>query len=265
MKLPFISFILSLLISVSFISIKPRDRLIADDCQTVVDSAKVFLQTSEFAINAKPTIKDHERNLRLDKWFQNLSFETLTCLLKNKSISLEALGFMYAANFHSDSLLKNYSYLLSDTTTVQFFMLDGSTSPKMKLGELLSTMTQKIKEDKDNFDKRPEIESIVSKFIRQYATYPNTYKPISFPYFSMGSDNKGILNFNIRHEYEIKNNEGKRDRFVCAFVLDKNLRINVIEKDSSSYISSYPPKMEYWFKEFGRKLNKDDSLTLKLR
>ncbi len=251
-----------LCITTSFVSTQNINN---SDCQTIVDSANAFIQTSESAINTKPTIKDKERNLRLDKWLQKLSFKDLSCLLDNESIPLKATGFIYAANFHSDSLLRNYSYLLTDTTTVQFFMADGNTSPKMKLGELLSTMTQKIKEDKDDFAKRPEIEETVSIFIKKYSTYPGTYKPHSFPYFSMGSDNEGLSDFKINHDYEIKNNEGKNVRVVSAFVFDKNLRLNVIEKDSSSYISSYPPKLDYWLKEFGRQLNKNDSLTLRLR
>ena len=81
----------------------------------------------------------------------------------------------------------------------------------------------------------------------------------------MGSDNEGLSNFKISHDYEIKNNEGKNVRVVSAFVFDKYLKLNVIEKDSSSYISSYPPKLDYWLKEFGRHLIKSDSLTLRLR
>ena len=236
-----------------------------DDCRSILDSATILIQTSEWAVNTKPTIKDQEKNLRIDKWLQKQSFENLTCLLENDNVALKVLGFVYAANLHRDSLFNNYSYLLRDTTTVQLFMADGTSSPKIKLGELLSGMAQTIKEDKDNFAKRPEVEGIVSAFIRQYSTYPNSYKPIAFPYFSMGSDNKGVSGFNIRHDYEIKNNAGKIVRVVSAFVLDKNLKINVIEKDSTSYSYSYPPKLDYWLKEFGRKLNKNDSLLLKLR
>jgi len=251
-----------LCITTSFVS---TQSIKSDDCKTIVDSANVFIQTSESAINTKPTINDRQRNLSLDKWLQKLSFKEFRCLLDNESISLKATGFIYAANFHGDSLLKNYPYLLTDTTTVQFFYASENTSPKMKLGELLSMMTQKIKEDKDNFARRPEIEETVSAFIKKYSTYPDTYKPHSFPDFSMGSDNEGISDFKVTHDYEIKNNEGKNVRVVSAFVFDKNLRLNVIEKDSSSYISSYPPKLDYWLKTFGRQLTKNDSLTLRLR
>ena len=235
-----------------------------EDCQSIVDSANIYNLTSEEAINVIPTIKDNERKLRLDKWLQQLSFQSLTCLLESKNVSLKVLGFMYAALNHSDSLYKKYSYLLKDTTGVQFFTANGTSGPKIKLGELLSQLTQGIKEDNKNLAKEPEIKKMVSAFIKKYATFPKTYKPISFPYFSMGSDNEGLTGFNVRHEYEIKNNEAKMVRVVSAFAIDKNLRITVIEKDSTSYGSAYPPKLDYWFKEFGRKLNKKDSTALML-
>lgn len=248
-------------LTTSFVSFQDNK----DRCKTIVDSANAFIQTSEFGINIKPTIQDNERNLRLDRWLQKLSFGDLRCLLDNENISIKVTGYTYAAISNGDSLLKFYSYLLADTTTVQFFMINGNKSPKMKLGELLSTMTQKIQEDNDNFAKRPEIEQIVSIFIKDYSTYPNTYKPYSFPYFSMDSDNEELTDFRISHEYEIKNNEGKIVKVVSAFVFDKRLKLTVIEKDSTSCISAYPPKLGYWLKEFGRKLTKLDSLNLRLQ
>lgn len=236
-----------------------------DDCQSILDSAIVFIQTSESAVNTKPTMKDNERNLRLDKWLQKLSFKDMTCLLESKNISLKVIGFIYASNFHSTSLLKKYSYLLDDTTTVQMFMANGKVSPEIKLGQLLSVMTEGIKESKENLAKEPQIRDTVSSFIKLYSTYPHSYKSISFPYFSMGSDPKGIRDFNIRHCYKIKNNKGKTVKVVNAFVLDKDLKINIIEKDSTRYSYAYPPKLDYWLKEFGRKLDKNDSVMLKLR
>ena len=262
MKIFTLSIAIILCITTSFVSTQNINN---DECQTIIDSTNVFIQTSESAINTKPTIQDNVRNLRLDKWLQKLSFKNLCCLLDSKSISLKATGFIYAANFYGDSLLKNYSNLLTDTTTVQFFRADGNASPKMKLGQLLSMMTEKVKANKDNFARRPEIEETISIFIKEYSTYPETYKPYSFLDFSMGSDNEGLSDFKISHDYEIKNNEGKSVRVISAFVFDKNLRLNVIEKDSSSYISSYPPKLDYWLKAFGRQLTKSDSLTLRLR
>jgi hypothetical protein len=80
----------------------------------------------------------------------------------------------------------------------------------------------------------------------------------------MLSDNKGLSDFKISHDYEIKNNEGKNLRVLSVFVFDKNLRLTVIEKDSSSDVYSSPPQLDYWLKEFGRQLTTSDSSTLRL-
>ncbi|UAY53639.1 hypothetical protein [Ferruginibacter albus] len=252
-----------LFITSSFVS---TQHIANDDCQTIIDSANAFIQSSESAINAKPTMPDNNRSLRLDKWLQKLSFKDLRCLLNNENVSIKATGFIYAEISYTDSLLKNYSYLLTDTTSIQFFMADGSiNSPEMKLGEFLSKTIQAVKEDDDNFAKKTEIQDTVSAFIKKYSTYPGSYKPLSFPDFSIGSDDKGLNDFKINHEYEIKNNEGKNVKVISAFVFDKNLKINAIEKDSSSLISAHPPKLDYWLNEFGRKLTNADSLTLELQ
>jgi hypothetical protein len=266
MNLRNISLGLLFLISTSFIEHKSFIYVDSDlNCQTIIDSAKKLIQTGDFSINIKPTINDNSLSLRLDKWFQSLSFKNLTCLLNSDNVSIKFLGFTYAAALHRDSLIKNYSFLLNDTTSVQIYMA-GKPGAKMKLGELLSTLLQNIKKDNDNFARRPEIEKIVSKFITQYSTYPDTYKPISFPYFSMTAETPDDLpTFNIRHEYELKNNEGKIQHVISAFVFDSKLNINVIERDSTSFISSYPPKLESWLKEFGRQLTKDDSLALRIQ
>jgi hypothetical protein len=259
----FITFFIAILlcITTSFVSTQSNNSY---NCQTIVDSANALIHTSEKAINTKPTINNRQRSFRIDNWLQKLSFKEFRCLLDNESISIKAIGFMYAASFHGDSLLKNYQYLLTDTTTVQFFYASGNTGPKFKLGELLSMVVQKIKEDKDNHERRPEIEGTVSAFIKKYSTYPDSYRPHLFPCFSIGSGDQGINYFKVTHDYEIINNEGKNVRVVNAFVFDKNLRLNLIEKDSCFDISIYPPKLNYWLKEFGRQLSKSDSLTLGL-
>jgi hypothetical protein len=235
-----------------------------ENCQPIIDSANTFLQTSSFAVGLKPSKEDPERNLSLDKWFQKLSFKSYVCLLESTNASLRAFGFVYAAMLHTDSLLNGYSYLLNDTTGVQIFMENGTTSPKIELGEYLSKVTNQIKSDKSNFSKKPEIERKISWFIKEYATYPETYKPFSFPYFSMGSGREDPYNFQIHHDYEIKSNSQDIVRVINAFALDDKFNIHVIAKDSTNTTAAYPPKLEYWLKEFGRKLNHKDSLALRL-
>lgn len=233
-------------------------------CQPIVDSAWVFIQTSEYAVNTRPTLNDRAANLRLDKWLQKLSFQEMQCLLDNESVSLKTLSFIYAIRLYNDSLMARYSSLLTDKTDVELLMADGSPGKKFKLGDLLSAMSRNIKKEEEDFAKAPAVEEAVSAFIRNYSMYPGTYKPVSFPYFSMASDNTGLRNFKVHHKYEIMNNNREMVTAVSAFVVDKDIRINVIAKDSTNYGLSYPPKLGYWLKEFGRKLTASDSLKLSL-
>lgn len=234
-------------------------------CTAVIDSANFLIQTSVSSVNIMPTINDKERNSRLDKWFQQLSFKNLTCLLDNKSVALKAVGFIYGSVINRDSLLKQYSHLLADTTIVQIFNLDGRVGPRLEFGKYLTMFIEKINESESSLARIPSVESVVFNFITGYATYPASYKPISLSYYSSGSDDEGVETFSITHEYELKNNKGVISISKNSFFLEKELKIYSIDKGNDSPISSYQLSLEYWLKEFGRSLNRNDSLALRLQ
>ncbi len=234
-----------------------------DKCRTILDSAKVLVETGDFSLNWEPRIKNKERQAKISKWFETRSFSELICLLKSSNKSHNFYGYLLAVNFHRDSLKNRYSELLNDTTSVQLNAENGLVDLKMTMGKALTLFADELAEEDKAMNRRPDVEKSVALFIREYSSYPTSYKPISFPYFSIGSDNRGLSNFNIRHHYEIKNNHGQTVNIVSAFILDPNLNINVIEPDSSRFISSYPPRLKDWFTDYGRHLDHDDSIKLK--
>lgn len=126
-----------------FISCKSIRDVRGKKCSIIIDSAKAFIQTENFAINVRPTIQDKSRNARLDLFLQKQTFNSLSCLLNHEDVALKFVGFQYAAFAYKDNLLKNYSKLLTDTTTVQLFYSQGKVSEAMKLGEILSIVMQK--------------------------------------------------------------------------------------------------------------------------
>ncbi len=117
--------------------------LTGKNCPIIIDSAKAFIQTEDFAINVRPTISDKSRNVLLDKFLQNQTFNNLSCLLNHEDVALRFVGFQYAAFAYKDSLLKSYSKLLADTTTVHLFYKSGKIGQVMKFGEVLSMVMQK--------------------------------------------------------------------------------------------------------------------------
>lgn len=266
MRLGHFCVFLTITICISCRSHEEKRVIAADEkCQTIIDSARVFVRTNDYAINYHPTIIDDERNLKLDKWLLKLSFKEVKCLLDNNDFSLKAIGFMYAMNENYDSLMANYSFLMNDKTKVKVYDVSGKVIRELPFGEfVVGLLDLKIEEDKD-FSKKEELESEIVNFIQKYAAYPKTYVPYSFPMFSMGYDGNRVPNYKIHHEYELKNTAGELVNLTSAFVFDKTLKINVIEKDSTKFIYSYPPKLTNWLHEFGRKLSKEDSLELNLR
>lgn len=235
------------------------------NCLEVLDSADVLVQTGEFAIHWKSNKLDKERNLSVSKWFEKRSFSELRCMLESPDKLHNVYGFIFAGMQYADSLKGKYDVLMDDTTSVQYQTPDGLADMKMTVGALLRSMYEQIKEDNRNSSKRPLVEEKVASFIKSYSLYPKTYKPITFPYFSMGSDNKGLTNFSVRHYYQIKNLKGQLVKITSEFVLDLSLNINVIAQDSTSYISSSPPKLSEWLEKYGRQLNQKDSTSLHLR
>jgi hypothetical protein len=223
------------------------------------------VQTGEFSIHWKPLKEDHARNLKVSKWFEQRSFSELKCMLESADKLHNLYGFIYAGMYHSDSLNGRYNALLSDTTSIQFQTSNGLLDSKMTVGEVLTRMYDQIIRDKQNLAKQPQVEQKVSSFIQSYSMYPSTYKSISFPYFSMGRDDKGLTNFSVRHLYQISNKAGKMVKVTSQFVLSPKLNINVIAQDSTSYIAAYPPMITDWLKEYGRQLSTADSVNLRLK
>ena len=235
-----------------------------NECETIVDSAKFLMKNSDIGVNSRPVSFDTAVFFRLNKWLRLLPYNKLTCLLNSNDISAKAFGFLYGADIYPDSVYKNYSYLLADTTEITIFSVYETDSLKMKLGVFLTGMNESLKQDHADRARQPEVEKTVLDFIRRYATYPESYRPISFPHFSMGSAPREPVNFWITHSYQIKNNREQTVDEVSAFAVDHNMHINAIEKDSTLVISADPPKLDYWFKEFGRPLTGMDSSALLL-
>jgi len=221
-------------------------------CKEVIDSAKIFISTNYYGINSLPKAKNIERNLKIDKWLQQLPFNKLVCLLNSKSLGLKEVGFLYAAIKNKDSLLLYFSSLLSDTTMVQIFYSNNRLSTKVKFGEHLQTILQTLNDHEDDFMSNLSVDSILYRFINKYALYPASYKPISLTYFTNGIEESGIKTININHKFELKNMNGISQILTCSFILSKKLRLCSLEIDEISCSLSCTTCFEIWVKEFGR-------------
>lgn len=232
-------------------------------CGEMLDSADALAGSGSFSIRWEPRKPNEDRELRLSRWFEQRSFSELRCLLESPNKLYALYGYMYAGSRFPDSLGR-YAFLLSDTTSMQYYTPRGLVDMKTTVGNFLQKQQDQINKDHQDMNKRPEVEEKVQAFIKQYASQPGTYKPVSFPLFTLITGEYGSASFSIRHRYFIRDNKGRVAEVTSEFVLDPALTINVIEQDSTKYVSSYPPRLSQWLGRFGRPLNGSDSVALKL-
>jgi len=121
-------------------------------------------------------------------------------------------------------------------------------------------------------DKIKIAQSEVSKWIKRYALYPDSYEPISFSEYSetYSSRNNDKIpnseNYIIKHSHRLLNKDSNMVTFTGYFIMEYDYFVSIIEKERSNATGgAFPPLTEVWTNEFGRPLNSQDSLELKKR
>jgi hypothetical protein len=231
------------------------------NCQPVTDSARIFIKTNLYALNTRPSMPDMVRNQQLDKWLQNRNYGELACLLNNPDINLKFTGFAFATVLYADSLQKNYAALLQDTTPVQLMYEDGRSGNTSTLGNILTDISTKMREGMTNTRKVPAVDKIIPPFIQQYAAYPDSYKQDSYTGQFANEDTDRPSDYIVQHTYSLKNNKGITARVTSIFILNSQSVITAIKNEKGTY-NGDPNKFGSWFNEFGRTLNRRDSVAL---
>lgn len=260
-------FLLSLCLFVftlSFTSKKNKTKIKDDKCKAILDSAYILAKNGNITINWKLHKIDKGIEKRIVKWFEERTYSELSCLLESDNKLYQFYGYAFASMSQYKNLKEKYLDIYNDTTSLQLITEGELVDSKMTIGKILQGISEQKSKDNVNLKRKPEIEKKISSFIKKYSKYPQTYKPISFLSFSIGSQSDGSYTFNTRHKYEINNNKGLKEKIISAFVFDSALNIQAIEKDSSLIISAQPPKIEDWLKKYGRKITEKDRAILKL-
>lgn len=243
----------------------PGARVNDDGCKAILDSAKVMVENGTLTIHQQIRSMNYERFTSVSIWIDHRPFNELKCLLESKNPLYRMYGYVSAGQLYLDSLDKGFSHILNDTTSLQMITPDGLKEMNTTIGGFLKMMHRQIEENNADFAKRPLLESKVKAFINQYAKYPESYQPVSFPFFSMGSETGGaVSDFRLRHLYRIENNRKKPQEVMSEFVFDASLNIRIIAKDSTNLYRVSSPHVSEWLSEYGRTLTAKDSAALSL-
>jgi hypothetical protein len=110
----------------------------------------------------------------------------------------------------------------------------------------------------------------VKSWIKKYALYPDSYKPLSFEEYTesytsrSGEKVPGTENYIIKHTHQILDKDSNLATFSGYFFLDQDYSVNLIEVERSSALGGgFPPETRIWTSRFGRPLTVTDSVEFK--
>jgi hypothetical protein len=237
-----------------------------DPCQAILDSARVAAENGQFTIQSQGRAVNEERFNSVSIWMEHRPYSEFKCLLRSEDRLYRMFGYLNSCQSYLDSVDRDYSFILEDTTSLLVITPDGVQDAHITIGAFLKIVHDQAVRDNANFAKRPLMESKVNAFIKKYAKYPSSYGRKSFPFFSIGNETgQEVTEYRLRHLYNIENIKGKKVEVMSEFVFDPELNIQIIARDSTNLYKVSSPEVSEWFNEFGRKLSKKDSIELKLR
>jgi hypothetical protein len=238
-------FVLALPTSVTLAQSKPS-------YQSILDSLEILKNVGGFidGHSYPPTVEETRYNNIVMMLFW-LSFSETKKLLSDKNKFTRCYGFLVSTKIHFDSLTNADLEVFKDTSSLPLYTQRGIIDVGITLGKYCEMAYYSTVKEQETKAKQPVVIAAIKSFIKDYAKFPKSYEPINFEDFTwMGSDND--ITFEIKHLYKIKQNDGKSVSIQDFFILDKDLKIMLIETIRSRTIKVDPPRIDEWLKVYGR-------------
>lgn len=229
------------------------------------DSIEVLVNSGGLVMGiANPPTKEETRLWNILKSLYSLNYEQREEMIKhwNPYVSLYGLSLVANSSMHDSIIGKDYP-ILHDTTEIKFHGLREIPDRKFTAKEIALMMMKSARDNKEYENKLPKVKKAIENFIKKYTSLPDSYQSISFSEESSSGVEDEVF-YEFKHFYYIKSNKEKRDTVSHYFILDKNLKMNQIESIRSNTLSSQPPNLREWLKDYGKELNKRDSTNLLL-
>src|SRR5687768_15255186 len=237
-----------------------QNELIKIHPQAKSDSLEVLAGYDFFVLGYEPGDPLGERITTLTFMInRGYKFEELEQLLHHKNIYINLYAFL--------AMCENYFVKITDAhlkitkSGKPLTMYDPNGNMKYKTvgfwAKEMYTATQETNTQDALY--RPPLEVAIKSFILKYASYPDSYNPVSFSLFIYNDSH-----LKIYHTYIIKNNFAITDTIQEWFVTDPNHNIQEISEENTGTISTTFAKINDWLSNCGRAINKQDSLELRL-
>lgn len=201
-------------------------------------------------------------------------FNELDSLFDHGSDLIQLYAFGGICTTYPDSLNAKHFQILKKEGTVKIYQQGKDSFPSkpiMEIAEMIYNSVVRIKHEKEQ---QQIIQKVISEFILKYSANPKTYVNISFQdcHFHSTHDGSPLEKvkssevYSVKHIFRIQNNNGSINEYQARFIIDSELKIMLIEEENeeeeSITVSCYPPKLNWWFENFGRKLNEKEKKEL---
>lgn len=191
----------------------------------------------------------------------------------NDLIQLYAFGGICIA--YPDSLNEKHLQILNKEGNVRIYQQGKDNFPTKPISEVAGMMYKSVARIKHEREQQKIVQKMIPEFILKYAATPKTYVNISFEDYHVYSTHDGSSLekvkssevYSVKHIFKIQNNQGIMSEYQTRFKIDNELNIMLIEEEKeeeSNTVSCYPPRLDWWFENFGRKLSKKEKEELGL-
>lgn len=202
-------------------------------------------------------------------------FNELDSLFDHSNDLIQLYAFGGICLTYPDSLNDKHLQILKKEGTVRIYQQGKDSFPSKPIIEIAGMMYKSVARIKHEREQQQTIQKMISEFILKYATNPKTYVNISFQDYHVYSTHDGSSLekvkssevYSVKHIFKIQNNNGSINEYQARFKIDSELKVMLIEEEKeeeSNTVSCYPPKLDWWFENFGRKLNKKEKKELGL-
>jgi len=202
-------------------------------------------------------------------------FNELDSLFDHSNDLIQLYAFGGICLTYPDSLNDKHLQILKKEGTVRIYQQGTDSFPSKPIIEIAGMMYKSVARIKHEREQQQTIQKMISEFILKYATNPKTYVNISFQDYHVYSTHDGSSLekvkssevYSVKHIFKIQNNNGSINEYQARFKIDSELKVMLIEEEKeeeSNTVSCYPPKLDWWFENFGRKLNKKEKKELGL-
>lgn len=202
-----------------------------------------------------------------------LDYEQLDSLYKSESGILQLYAFGIICRKFPEQINNDHKMILKNKDGIMVLNRDQKEPHSMPVKEIASMMFSSIEAMEEEKKIKSKTESEVSKLIRNYAKYPESYEPISFEQYHVMNiadgetlkKEKDSEDYVIGHRYRIKDVNGELIECYNTFKFDYEFNINIIEGEESNTVSAYPPLVQEWLDKYGRTLSDKEKKKLGIK